>query len=233
MILDPPPSIHYYGFASEQKVNVMITPTQHKIYQYIKRYISQHGYAPSLQEIASGIGVKSRSLICRYVQVLQKTGHLESSDEGYRRIRLPEIENQNDIPLLGKIAAGVPIEAIAQQEHLVVTDLLLGNNRYALLVKGDSMVDEGILDGDIVICEKRETAQEGEIVVALIDNQEATLKRIHFTKDQKIALIPANNAYKRQVYAAHRVCIQGVFIGLLRLASHTPSRNKVKKAAVA
>lgn len=220
---------HYDGLESEQTVNIMVTPTQHKIYLYIKHYLSKHGYAPSLQEIAHGIGIKSRSLICRYVQALQQAGRLENIGEGYRRIRLIEQENKNSVPLLGKIAAGVPIEAIPQEEHLVITDLLVGPNRYALLVKGDSMVDEGILDGDIVICEKRDSASEGEIVVALIDNLEATLKRIHFTKDQKIALIPANNAYKRQIYNANRVSIQGVFIGLLRLPTQTAQRGAVKK----
>ncbi len=204
----------------------MITPTQHKIYQFIKQYVDKYDYAPSLQEIAHGIGIKSRSLISRYVHALKKAGQLELADEGHRKIRLTSNNDDMALPLVGKIAAGLPIEAVAQHDHLVLKDLLVGEGRYALLVKGDSMVNEGILDGDIVICEKREQAQEGEIVVALIDNQEATLKRIHFNTDGMITLIPANSAYKAQIYAAPRVHIQGVFVGLLRLPPRLPKRAK-------
>lgn len=204
----------------------MVTPTQHKIYEFIKQYVDKHEYAPSLQEIAHGIGIKSRSLISRYVHALQKAGHLELADEGHRKIRLTCSNDDMALPLVGKIAAGLPIEAVAQQDHLLLKDLLVGEGRYALMVKGDSMIDEGILDGDIVICEKRNHADEGEIVVALIDNQEATLKRIHFSTDGKIKLIPANSAYKAQIYAAHQVNIQGVFVGLLRLPPRLPKRAK-------
>lgn len=204
----------------------MVTPTQHKIYEFIKQYVDKHDYAPSLQEIAHGIGIKSRSLISRYVHALEKSGHLALANEGHRKIRLTSSNDDMALPLIGKIAAGLPIEAVAQQDHLILKDLLVGAGRYALMVKGDSMIDEGILDGDIVICEKRDHADEGEIVVALIDNQEATLKRIHFSADGKIKLIPANSAYNAQIYAAHQVNIQGVFIGLLRLPPRLPKRAK-------
>jgi repressor LexA len=210
-------------------VNIMVTPTQHKIYHFIKQYLDKHDYAPSLQEIAHGIGIKSRSLISRYVHALEKTGLLELADEGHRKIRLISSNDDMALPLVGKIAAGLPIEAVTQHDHLVLKDLLVGEGRYALLVKGDSMINEGILDGDIVICEKREQAQEGEIVVALIDNQEATLKRIHFTDDGKITLIPANSSYTAQIYAAQRVNIQGVFVGLLRLPPRLPKRAKLRQ----
>lgn len=204
----------------------MVTPTQHKIYQFIKDYMQRNGISPSLQEIANGIGIKSRSLISRYVHILNKKGHLTfSEDNGYRRIRIPESDDNTFLPLVGKIAAGSPIEAISQEGKIVFSDLLGGSNRYALQVKGDSMVDEGILDGDIVICEKAESAREGDIVVALIDNQEATLKRIQFMQEGKIALIPANVTHKPMIYPGKRVNIQGIFIGLLRLSPY-PRSNK-------
>lgn len=205
-------------------VNNMVTPTQHKIYQFIKQFVDKHDYAPSLQEIAHGIGIKSRSLISRYVHALEKSGYLELAEDGHRKIRLASSNDEMTLPLVGKIAAGLPIEAVTQQDHLVLKDLLVGEGRYALMVKGDSMINEGILEGDIVICEKREQAHEGEIVVALIDNQEATLKRIHFSADGNITLKPANSAYQAQIYAAHRVYIQGVFVGLLRLPPRLPRR---------
>ena len=223
-ILESSPFVHYNELLLKEQR--MVTPTQHRIYQFIQDYLRKNGYAPSLIEIARGIGVKSKSLIHRYVHALQEQGMLEFATKGYRRIRLPEAAN--GIPLLGRIADGKPIEAITNVESVPINEMLIGENRYALQVKGDSMIDEGILDGDIVICDKRDTAREGEIVVALIDQQEATLKKIHFSKDKKIILIPANSSHKPMTYSPTRVQIQGVFMGLLRLptTSTTIKRNK-------
>jgi repressor LexA len=201
----------------------MLTTTQQRIYDYIKNYLTKHGYAPTLVEIAQKIDVRSKSLISRYVHVLEQQGYIEYGKKGHRNIALPK-KTKNRLPLLGRIAAGQPIEAIEQHEYIEFDHLLKGKNYYALQVKGDSMIDEGILDGDIVICEKRETAREGEIVVALIDQENATLKRIRYTKN-KVELIPANSSLTKMSYAPSRVQIQGVFIGLLRLP-HSASTKK-------
>jgi repressor LexA len=120
------------------------------------------------------------------------------------------------LPLMGSIAAGSPIEAITQQETIDVSQIFLGPNRFALRVKGDSMIDEGILDGDIVVCEKADNASNGQIVVALIDNEQATLKRLQRNQNNSITLLPANAKHKPQSYPADRVNIQGIFVGLLR-----------------
>lgn len=197
----------------------MVTPTQHKIYTFIKKYIAQKGYSPSLIEIARGIGIRSKSLISRYVHALVDAGLLELETGQYRQIRLKGPPHSG-LPLIGRIAAGRPIEAIASNEQLDVKELLQDKNqqeRYALQVKGDSMIDEGIWDGDIILCEPRANAKNGEIVVALIDNNEATLKRIQYHPNNTITLWPANAALHPVNYPAERIRVQGVFVGLLRL----------------
>ena len=120
------------------------------------------------------------------------------------------------IPLLGRIAAGRPIEAIEEQSHLDLAAFLVGPDRYALRVSGESMVEVGILDGDTVIVRKQETARRGDIVVALIDGQEATLKRLGETRDGMIELIPENRNMTAMRYAVARVRLQGVLVGQLR-----------------
>lgn len=197
----------------------MTNPTQTKTYDFICSYIRKFGYSPTLTEIANGIAVRSKSLISRYVHALAEADLIELVPGSHRSIRLKELPEPK-IPLLGQIAAGLPIEAVSDHNAVDIVDILTGNygNLFGLKVKGDSMVDEGIFDGDIVLCEKRQTAQEGEIVVALIDQQEATLKRFHKQKNDTISLVPANIALKPQVYAAHRVQIQGIFRGLIRLS---------------
>jgi len=198
----------------------MVTPTQHKIYEFIKKYIAQKGYSPSLIEIAKGIGIRSKSLISRYVHALVEANMLELETGQYRQIRLKE-KNKANLPLLGTIAAGRPIEALSASEQLNLIDLLENSDyqeRYALQVKGDSMIDEGIWDGDIILCEPRATAKNGEIVVALIDEQEATLKRFQQNTDGTITLWPANPNLQPMIYLANRVRVQGIFVGLLRLS---------------
>lgn len=196
----------------------MTTPLQHKIYLYIQQFIGERGFAPSLEEVAVGIGIspRSKSLISRCVHSLKEQGKLILREKGYRNIAIPEPEGLV-LPLLGSIAAGSPIEAIEQPENLDLGAILAGKNNYVLSVKGNSMIEEGILDGDKVICKQQNNAQEGDIVVALIDQRDATLKRISYKLKGMITLIPANPQFKAKAYSPQRIQIQGVFIGLLRL----------------
>jgi len=120
------------------------------------------------------------------------------------------------IPLLGRIAAGLPIEAIEEQSHLDLAGFLVGPDRYALRVTGESMIDVGILDGDTVILRKQDTARRGDIVVALIDGQEATLKRLGEVRDGIVELVPENRGMTTMRYAASRVRFQGILVGQLR-----------------
>ena len=194
-----------------------MTPIQYKIYQFIHDFIEKHGYAPLLKEVAVGVGIspKSKSFVSRCVHMLTEKGLLAMDGEG--RPRNIKLVGGLSLPLVGRIAAGAPIEAIAQTETLDLGALLVADNHFVLEVKGDSMIDEGILDGDKIICKQQHSAEEGDIVVALLDSHEATLKRIHFKPAGHITLIPANKKLKPQVYLAQRIQIQGVFVGLLRL----------------
>jgi repressor LexA len=130
------------------------------------------------------------------------------------------------LPVTGRIAAGSPIESIEQQEILDLAAILCDASCYVLIVKGNSMIGEGILDGDNIICKRQSTAQEGDIAVVLIDGEKATLKRIHYKLDGMIELEAANPEFKSQIYSLERISIQGVFIGLLRLYSGNPKKTK-------
>jgi len=198
----------------------MTTPLQHKIYQFIETCIQNQGYAPSLLEIARGIGIspKSLSLVSRSIHALADEGRLKFDKKGYRSIQLVEREHSyhDYLPLMGRIAAGVPIEAIEQKQFIDFSQFK-GGHHFALEVKGDSMIEEGILDGDYVICQQAQQAREGEIVVALIEEREATLKRISYKIQDRITLIPANPTLKPKAYLPQHVSIQGIYRGLLRM----------------
>lgn len=199
----------------------MLTQTEQKTYQFIKKFIEQHQHAPTTAEIAAGIGIQSRGVVHRYLKSLVQYGYINLLPNRHRNIVLNSLETLKDysIPLLGYIAAGRPIEAIAQTEDVNFKEIFSGPEQFALQVKGDSMIEEGIMDGDLVICRRSETANNGEIVVALVDAQEATLKRIRFNSERNlITLIPANPSYRPVDYPADRIQIQGIYMGLIRKA---------------
>ena len=196
-----------------------LTDKQSAALDFIQRYISVHAVAPKLQEIADGIGITSRGVAHRYVQALVDTGFIAVDNGQHRGIRLLKANphrSRSTIPLLGKIAAGRPIEAIAGDDEIDLTDFF-GKGNFAIRVQGDSMIDAGILDGDMVVIEFKETAENGDIVVALIDEAETTLKRFKRSdKGKYIKLIPANSEMEPMVYEADRVRIQGILVGQLR-----------------
>lgn len=196
----------------------MLTPAQHRILDFIRQYMAREGFAPTLAEIALGLGVSSKGSMHKQVQALAEAGVIRLIPGRKRGIELTdEADNQGPtIPLLGRIAAGHPIEAIPDQESLNIAEFLLGPGRFALLVQGDSMIDVGILDGDTVIIRRQEIAEDGDIVVALIDNEEATLKRYHHRIGNKVELAPENRSLRPLILDASRVCIQGVLVGQLR-----------------
>lgn len=196
-----------------------LTDNQRTVLNFIQRYIAIHSVSPKLQEIAEGIGISSRGVAHRYVQALVDADFLANDKGRHRGIRLlrenPQ-QQKNTLPLLGKIAAGKPIEAIAGEDEINLADFF-GKNNFAVRVQGDSMIDAGILDGDVVVIEFRETANDGDIVVALIDEEETTLKRFKRSGQGRfIQLIPENAEMKPMVYGANRVRIQGVLVGQLR-----------------
>jgi len=196
----------------------MLTGLEERVLQFITHYIAQNGRAPTLAEIGGALGIRSKGTTHRYVQSLIRKGHLHRTGRSWRGIRLTgeNARRLTILPLLGRIAAGRPIEAIGDQTEINFSDLLLGPDRYVLKVKGDSMIDAGIFDGDLVVIRHTETAENGDIVVALIDGEEATLKRLR-KHGARVELIPANRKLASMVYPAERVKIQGVIVGQVRL----------------
>ncbi|RMG31245.1 MAG: transcriptional repressor LexA [Gammaproteobacteria bacterium] len=194
----------------------MLTPTQRRLLDFLERYWALHGQAPTLAEMGEALGIRSRGTVHRHVQALVAAGHLRRIPGRKRGLALVRGLEHPALPLLGRIAAGRPIEAIPDEDRLDLAEFLLGPGRFALRVQGDSMVGAGILDGDTVVVESCEDAPDGAIVVALIDNEEATLKRLRHRPDGTLMLIPENPDLRPLIYPAHRVRIQGRVVGVLR-----------------
>jgi len=196
----------------------MPTLLEKRILNFIHAFIIKHGHSPTLVEIGEAMEISSKGTIHRYVQNLRNKGMLAQPERGWRGIRLADdaLSNSTTLPLVGRIAAGQPIEAVQNQEEINLSDMFVGKDRYALQIKGDSMIDIGILDGDIVVIEPQSTAEFGDVVVALIDDQEATLKRFKRLKDGRVELSPENQDLESMVYDASRVKIQGLLVGQLR-----------------
>ena len=204
----------------------MLTHQQEKLLQFINNFQLKSNITPSFDEMKDGLGLKSKSGIHRILSALEERGYIRKLNNRARAIEVLKFPNNKTdysnnnsipIPILGKIAAGHPIEAITDNTNYIdIPQSLLGKGEYFLLeVEGDSMINAGIFDGDQVIIEKRNDAKNGEIVVALIDNNEATLKRI-YKRGQQLALQPENPAFKTIIYGPDRVQIQGILKQLIR-----------------
>jgi repressor LexA len=194
----------------------MTTHFQTRLYDFISDHIDKSGCSPSFSDITQGLGIsaRSKSLITRSLRALEKEGKVKLAKQG-RQLLISLSSKQ--LMLLGRISAGTPIEAISQPECIDINALLKGDNRFTLQVRGSSMKDEGIFDNDLIVCRRTECANEGDIVVALIDNNNTTLKRISFKVKGMVTLIPANTELKPRAYAPERIQIQGVYIGLIRV----------------
>ena len=200
----------------------MLSPRLQTTYRFIRDYIAQYNHAPLLSEIALGIGIRSKGVVHRYLQSLVSEGLLTIEPSKHRGISLTSKKipdstpPRHRLPLLGRIAAGQPIEAIPNHDEIDLSEFFIGDNRFVLKVQGDSMIEAGILDGDMVVIEKTDQANDDEIVVALIDNESATLKTLRNNRDGSITLIPANTYMEAMIYSADRVAIQGIVVGQLR-----------------
>ena len=159
----------------------MLTDREQDTLNFIAHYYIKEHKAPLLAEIAQGLGIQSKGVIHRYLSSLEDQGYIERNSKS-RGIELVDKPDFDELPILGRIAAGKPIEAIEDHQLVNFSHLLGGPNRYVLQVKGHSMIDEGIRNGDFVIIESSNTAHKNQIIVALIDNENATLKRIQFPK---------------------------------------------------
>ncbi|MBI1233271.1 MAG: transcriptional repressor LexA [Alphaproteobacteria bacterium] len=224
----------------------MLTKKQHELLLFIHRRLSESGVSPSFDEMKDALNLASKSGVHRLITALEERGFIRRLAHRARALevlKLPDSAGATppardlgpnvvradfnsraddtqgvDIPVLGRIAAGVPIEAIQHEtDRILLPPTLAGGagDHFALEVSGDSMIDAGILDGDIVIIERANTAQTGDIVVALVDREEATLKRLR-KKGGSIALEAANPAYETRIFGPDRVEVQGKLVGLIR-----------------
>jgi len=201
------------------------TQRQKDILDFITRFLERHGHQPSYAQIARHFGVKSRATIAKHITALEKRGLLaRQHEDGSFGLNVKVEDNTSDslceVKLLGRIAAGAPLEVVEYEERIPVPRFLLGRVKpdrvYALRVKGDSMIDEHICDGDIALIENRTDARDGEIVVALlIEDNQATLKRL-YRRGMFIELQPANSQLQPLTVPANEVRVQGIFRGLLR-----------------
>ena len=206
----------------------MLTPKQHKLLRFIEQSIQKQGISPSFEEMKTFMGLKSKSGIHRMIAGLEGKGYVRHLPNQARALEIISrkgnlssiytISNDNttEIPLLGKIAAGYPIEAVSNPDTISVPAQMTGlGEHYALTVEGDSMKDIGIMDGDTVIIKRTDRANDGAVVVALVDGFEVTFKKI-FKRGTSIALEPANSAYQTRIFSADRVEVQGILVGLMR-----------------
>jgi repressor LexA len=197
--------------------NPPLTRRQHQILEYYRAYSAEHGLSPTLEEVARHFGV-NKVTIFGHVAELERKGILQRSARGVSRalrvVEKPAPRRATVVPLLGAIAAGSPIEALESPETLDLADLLpRGRDTYALRVRGDSMIEDGIHDDDVVLVERRSNARDGELVVAILPGEEATLKRV-YREAGGYRLEPANRTL--QPIQAPRIEIRGVVIGVLR-----------------
>jgi repressor LexA len=205
--------------------DMAITRRQREVYDFISRFVTEHGYSPSFEEIGQGMKLNSLATVHKHISNLEKKGLLTRDYNRSRSIdllppkgKLKQSMNVNTgvvLPLLGRIAAGQPIEAIQSNETISLADFVRSKEVFVLEVRGDSMQDEAILDGDYVLVEKAKTAHNGDIVVALVESSDATLKRF-YREGNNIRLQPSNVNMKPIIVPAASVDVQGRVIGVLR-----------------
>ncbi|HXE79348.1 MAG TPA: transcriptional repressor LexA [Vicinamibacterales bacterium] len=196
-----------------------LTKRQREILDYLSEFIQQHGYAPSLEEIGRRFNLSSLATVHKHLTNLQDKGFIKRAWNRSRSVELVPTRMGGravELPLLGYVAAGAPIEAVPGSETIAVPEEMVGRREtYVLRVKGSSMIDEQIRDGDYVIVEDRKNADNGEMVIALLDGQEVTLKKFYREPD-RIRLQPANPEMQPLLVPPDRVQIQGVVVGVMR-----------------
>jgi repressor LexA len=198
-----------------------LTKRQREILDYLSGYSEDNGYAPSFEEIARKFNYNSLATVHEHLSNLERKGYIKRSYNESRAIEiLPSdvFPKAIELPLLGTVAAGMPIEAVTAHETMCVPDSFISRagNHYVLRVRGNSMIDEQIRDGDFVIINERRSADNGETVIALIDNNAATVKKIYRERDGRIRLQPANDSMLPIYVHENDVTIQGVVVGVLR-----------------
>jgi len=197
----------------------MLTKRQKELLDYLTGYIGEHGYAPTLEEIGRNFALGSLATVHKHLQNLERKGHIRRLPNRSRALEVTPRDGTRStvqVPLLGRVAAGIPLEPVEVPESVALPEELLGRgDTFALRVQGDSMKDDGILDGDVVVIESRATVENGATVVALVRG-EATLKRFFRAERGKVRLMPANERIAPILAAAEDVEVRGEVVALLR-----------------
>jgi repressor LexA len=197
-----------------------LTKKQKEILDFVREFSEGHGYAPSFEEIAEAFGYGSLATVHEHLENLRTKGYIRKGYNESRSIELVPAEMKVaavPLPLYGNVAAGEPIEAMDEAETVSVPEDMLGRGEhYVLRVSGDSMIDEQIRDGDYLVVRHRETAENGDMVVALVDHESATVKKFYRERDGRIRLQPANPTMQPMLFGADRVQVQGIVMGVMR-----------------
>ena len=198
-----------------------LTKRQREILNYLTLYSEQNGYAPSFEEIAENFSYNSLATVHEHLSNLERKGFIKRSYNESRAIEiLPNelVPKAIELPLLGAVAAGVPIEAVAHQESIAVPDTMVqrSGNHYVLRVRGNSMIDEQIRDGDFVVINDRHSADNGEMVIAMLHGNSATVKKFYRERDGRIRLQPANETMAPLYVHENDITIQGIVVGVMR-----------------
>ena len=198
-----------------------LTKRQKEILDFLELFMAEYGYPPSYEEIARNFGYTSLATVHEHLENLRQKGYIRKSYNATRSIELVPSGGGAaavELPLLGMVAAGQPIEAVPDQETVAVPEDLVGRGgrHYVLKVRGDSMIDEQIRDGDYVIVSSRNTADNGDMVVALVHGDSATVKKFYREGDGRVRLQPANVTMSPMFFAPDEVAVQGVVVGVIR-----------------
>ncbi len=198
-----------------------LTKRQKEILDYVASFIADHGYAPSFEEIADAFGYASLATVHEHLSNLERKGYIRKSYNESRSIELVEPERGApavELPLLGAVAAGLPIEAVQDTETVAVPPDMIRRRRdnYVLRVEGNSMIEEQIRDGDYIVVQAQDHAEDGQMVVALVDGDSATVKKLYREPGGRIRLQPANPTMEPIIVDADRVQVQGVVVGVIR-----------------
>lgn len=198
-----------------------LTKRQKEILDYIHGFIDEQGYAPSFEEIAGAFGYSSLATVHEHLSNLERKGYIRKSYNESRSIEMVPQEGSYsamDLPLLGTVAAGLPIEAIEETESLAVPKDMIrpGRDNFVLRVEGNSMIDEQIRDGDYIVVSAQPTAGDGDVVVALVGGDSATVKKLYREPGNRIRLQPANPTMEPLLVDAEDVVVRGVVVGLIR-----------------
>ena len=205
-----------------------LTPRQKEVLDFLVNFTERNGYSPSYEEIGQGLKLNSLATIHKHITALAEKGYLKRRynesrsievSEDYRKQESERIRGRAaslEVPLLGRIAAGAPVESVAGNESLNIGDFTASPDTFALQVRGDSMIEDHIMSGDYVLVEKTESARDGEIVVALVDGLETTLKRFYHAPDNRARLQPANASMEPILVPLERLQIQGRVLAVLR-----------------